>query len=57
VLARLSPFERGALQVEVEGRRGLTPFARWAEAFGLAPLLLVALVLLGACGRWRRAAS
>ena len=53
VIAQLRPFEHGALQVEVDGRRGLTPFARWAAAFGLAPLLAFAVALLALCGRWR----
>jgi len=33
----------------VQGRTGLTPFARWAAAFGLAPLALFALAIVG----WR----
>jgi apolipoprotein N-acyltransferase len=47
VLAQLAPFTRGALQAEVEGREGLTPYARWASAFGLWPLAAVALLAAG----------
>jgi apolipoprotein N-acyltransferase len=54
--ARMAPFERGSLQTEAEGRSGLTPFARWAGAFGLWPLALLGAAAIGACGRWRRAA-
>jgi apolipoprotein N-acyltransferase len=43
VTASLPPFTRGALAATVEGRAGLTPFARWAGAFGLWPPLLVGL--------------
>jgi apolipoprotein N-acyltransferase len=42
VVARLPPFERGVLEGEVEGRQGLTPYARWAGAYGLWPLVLAA---------------
>jgi apolipoprotein N-acyltransferase len=34
---------RGVLEAEVEGRNGLTPYARWVARFGLAPLWFVAL--------------
>jgi len=54
VLAQMSPFVRGALQAEVEGRVGSTPFASWASRFGLWPLALVAVGLIALCGRWRR---
>ena len=58
VSKQLAPFTRGTLDAVVEGRTGLTPFARWASAYGLAPLALwsltlILLVLL--MGRWRRA--
>jgi len=55
VTAQMAPFTRGSLQATVEGREGLTPFARWAAAFGLWPLLLAAAAVLAALGRWRRA--
>jgi apolipoprotein N-acyltransferase len=35
---RLEPHTRGVLEGQVEGRDGLTPYARWAGAFGLWPL-------------------
>lgn len=46
VTARLPRLTRGVLEGEVEGRRGITAFARWAGAWGLAPLWLLGLVLL-----------
>jgi apolipoprotein N-acyltransferase len=56
VIAQMKWSERGVLQAEVEGRNGVTPFARWAEAFGLWPLVLLALALVVVCGRWKRPA-
>jgi apolipoprotein N-acyltransferase len=55
VTAALEPFTRGTLEAVVEGRTGLTPYARWAGAFGLAPLALFGLAVLAGAGRWRRA--
>ncbi len=55
VLARLEPETRGRLDVEVEGRRGSTPYARWLAALGLGPLwLLGSLPLLAAVVRARQ---
>ncbi len=48
ITARLAPLVRGALEASVEGRIGATPYARWLAAWGLAPLALVALALIGA---------
>jgi apolipoprotein N-acyltransferase len=48
VTARLAPHTRGVLRGEVEGRHGLTPYARWAAQSGLAPLLGLALLALAA---------
>ena len=45
VVARLPAFRPGVLEGEVEGRQGLTPYARWAGAYGLWPLALAALAL------------
>ncbi|KPF44780.1 acyltransferase [beta proteobacterium AAP121] len=45
VTAQLAPHTRGVLNAVVQGREGLTPFARWAARFGLAPLLGLALLL------------
>ena len=55
VTAALPPFTRGVLLAQVQGRQGLTPFARWSAAAGLWPLW--ALALLGVAwpvGRRRR---
>jgi apolipoprotein N-acyltransferase len=38
VTAELPPYTRGVLSGRVEGRAGLTPFARWASAADLWPL-------------------
>lgn len=55
VLQRLQPLTEGALRLEVEGRRGSTPYARWLGALGLWPLWGLALLpLLGAAARGRR---
>ena len=52
VTHELPRLERATLEAEVEGRVGLTPYARWAGRFGLSPLALLCLatLLLG----WRR---
>jgi len=52
VLAELPRLTRGVLGVTVEGRSGLTPFARWAARWDLWPVVLAALALLALC--WRR---
>ena len=54
VTARLDPFTRGTLDAVVEGRSGLTPFARWASWAGLWPPALLALGLIGVIGRPQR---
>jgi apolipoprotein N-acyltransferase len=46
VTAQLQPQTRGVLQGTVQGRQGRTPFAWWASAWGLWPLLLAALLVL-----------
>jgi len=56
VRASLPPFTTAVLKVTVQGREGLTPFARWAAALGLAPLWLLALGL-PALAAWRRRAG
>lgn len=48
----LAPFERAVLEGNVQGREGLTPFARWAHALGLVPLTALCL-LVCALGWWR----
>lgn len=47
VLAVLPPFQRGVLRAEVEGRTGLTPYARWVSRLGLWPLALLAAAVIG----------
>ena len=56
VVAELPRHTRGVLRGEVEGRHGLTPYARWVSAWGLWPLwaLGAAAVLLAAWRRQRR---
>ncbi len=46
VTHRLPRLTRGTLEGEVEGRSGLTPFARWASAWGLGPLWGLAIAIL-----------
>jgi apolipoprotein N-acyltransferase len=48
VTAQLPPFTRGVLEGEVQGRTGLTPFARWSARFGLWPWVVLALLVIGA---------
>ena len=45
VIGQLPPFTAGALQVEAQGYRGVTPYLRWGD--GLA-LLLALIFILGA---------
>jgi apolipoprotein N-acyltransferase len=54
VTAQMAPFTRGRLLAEVEGRSGLTPFARWAAALGLWPLALLGIGVPAACGLARK---
>jgi apolipoprotein N-acyltransferase len=49
----LPPFTQGVLEGRVEGRTGITPFARWAGSAGLWPLFGLALVVCGASIRRR----
>lgn len=50
----LARHTAGELVATVQGRTGLTPFARWASAWGLWPVAVAALVLggLGVLGAW-----
>ena len=52
VTHELPRLTRAVLAVEVEGREGLTPYARWAGRFGLWPLGLLGVVALALA--WRR---
>lgn len=56
VTAALPPQQRGVLEGRVEGREGLTPFARWASVAGLWPLGIAgaAMVVWAATAAWRR---
>lgn len=47
---------RGVLTGDVEGRQGLTPFARWSAAWGLAPLWGLGITVLLAA-EWHRRRS
>jgi len=47
VTAQLPRFTRGSLVGRYEGRHGLTPFARWASAWGLWPLWGLCCAVLG----------
>jgi apolipoprotein N-acyltransferase len=51
VTAELAPYTRGVLSGRVEGREGLTPFARWASWAGLWPLVALSLAVCA----WARA--
>ncbi len=53
VTQQLPRFTRGTLTGSYEGRHGLTPFARWAGAWGLAPLWALCGGLV-AWAFWRR---
>jgi len=53
VTQQLPRFTRGTLVGTFEGREGLTPFARWAAAWGLGPLWALCCVVV-AWAFWRR---
>jgi apolipoprotein N-acyltransferase len=46
VTAELRPFTQGVLETAVQGRDGLTPYARWCAALGLAPLLALGVLIV-----------
>ena len=54
VTHQLPRLTRGVLEAEVEGRRGLTPYARWVAPFGLWPLWITAFVIVAAAFVLRR---
>ncbi len=54
VTAALAPYTRGVLTAGVQGRHGLTPFARWAAMAGLWPLLAFALAVVAFAALRRR---
>jgi apolipoprotein N-acyltransferase len=55
VTDQLPRFTRGTLVGQYEGRDGLTPYARWAAAFGLWPLWGLCCAVVGVA-LWRRRA-
>ncbi len=55
VTQQLPRLTRGVLTGQVEGRDGLTPFARWSAAWGLWPLWAMGLVIVLAAAVRRRA--
>ena len=52
VLAEAPRWEAATLEAVVDGREGLTPYARWVAAWGLWPLVALALAVLALL--WRR---
>ena len=51
----LAPLRRDVLHAQVEGRDGITPYARWVSALGLVPLALLCLgMVVAAAWRTRR---
>ena len=53
VLALLPRLTRDRLEVSVQGRGGLTPYARWASRWGQGPVWALCLVLANAMLLWR----
>ena len=53
VQAALPRLTQGVLQGVVEGRSGITPFAWWISRFGLWPLWLLSLLIVGLAWRSR----
>ncbi len=54
VTHQLETNQPGALRARVDGRLGMTPYARWVSQWGLWPLLLLALLSLAGLAHWRR---
>jgi apolipoprotein N-acyltransferase len=46
IIAALDPLARGVLHATVQGREGLTPFARWSARWGQWPLWILGISLL-----------
>ena len=54
VTHQLPRLTRGVLEASVEGRKGLTPYARWVAPFGLWPLWILALGIVAIAFALRR---
>ncbi|WP_349815896.1 apolipoprotein N-acyltransferase [Curvibacter sp. CHRR-16] len=54
VVVALPYGERAVLQAAVQGRSGLTPYARWVAAYGLWPLWALCLLLWWGLWRWQQ---
>ena len=57
VTAALAPYTQGTLEGVVQGRRGITPYARWAGAWGLWPAWVAGALLVIATFRRTRASG
>lgn len=57
VRSALPPHTRAVLRAEVQGRSGLTPYARWMSQLGLWPLWLAGLAAVGLAWAVRRRAG
>lgn len=53
ITAVLEPLTRGVLHATVQGREGLTPFARWSARWGQLPLWMLGISVLLAAYRVR----
>lgn len=54
VAHQLPRLTRGVLEAQVEGRKGLTPYARWVAAFGLWPLWIAVIAIVAIAFLLRR---
>jgi apolipoprotein N-acyltransferase len=54
VTESLKPYTREVLEGVVQGRAGMTPFARWASRYGLWPLALLAAACVAAFAGYAR---
>ena len=54
VTASLPSATQGVLLAEVQGRDGLTPFARWVSQWGLWPLWLCCVAVVAWCAKQRK---
>ena len=57
VTAALPPYTRDVLLAQVQGRDGLTPFARWVSQWGLWPLWLFCGAVVAGCATLRKKAK